>query len=96
MRELQLVQTKRKEIIAKSIRIDNINEDIKKHRTQAKQYNPQKCFKCHGLLKAPFVVFLCEHSFHTHCYAELAGVYENEVKSNNISCVKCKEKKNTK
>lgn len=93
MRELQLVQTKRKEIIAKSIRIDNINEDIKKHRTQAKQYNPQKCFKCHGLLKAPFVVFLCEHSFHTHCYAELAGVYENEVKSNNISCVKCKEKK---
>ncbi|KAK7790409.1 hypothetical protein R5R35_013503 [Gryllus longicercus] len=54
---------------------ERLREQIRTAQTQAVVFQGARCWACHHPLELPSVHFLCQHSYHQHCFQSFA---ENE------------------
>ena len=90
--ETNLIEEQQKKYNKYNSQINDTEKEIKELNTEASVINLNKCSECLMPMNLPFVCFKCGHGFHNSCI----GLHSRRHNSNfdDISCLKCKDKKN--
>ncbi|ODV92546.1 hypothetical protein CANCADRAFT_88871 [Tortispora caseinolytica NRRL Y-17796] len=68
---------------------DSKAEEILNLTTKPQLFQSTKCTGCGGHLDLPTVHFLCKHSYHQRCLADVVLDYSEEDKGDKLHCPKC-------